>query len=506
MKKTLLLTLAGLVAISASAQQKFEETTEIGSPKQIKMKKEQSVQKTASTTDNSYYYWENNSRVTSEINTYLGATSPSEGGVGFDTLALYSYKVKDKGTYWQQLVQGIPTADVLTLNSVRFLGKALNPSGSTVNVSVYDKSLSTVLGSKDIAFTTSYGYQNVIFDSPVTSNDTMLIVISMKTARDSISVAFSHNYFNNVDLAGSGTDFVSNLPFSGDGAIIAVRPVNAGILGLIKDDFDFFIIPNFSYDVTANFTTSSLTICENDEVTFTNTGNSSHTSNPVLNFIAWDAMVNASSPAYTIFDYEGNTTDAYVDGQVGTYAYTTAGTFTASAGIMTSPWTSSNLVIDSQNFTVNVSATNTPTFTAIDAFCSGTTAPTLEASSTNTIAITGTWSPATVSNTASATYTFTPDGGQCANDASLDVVVKDCASLEENNTNAFTLFPNPANDVVSVSLANTTEGNITLLSADGKVIETREVSSSVESFNINSLNSGIYFFQVGQTIQKLMVK
>ncbi len=510
MKRRLLLSLAGLVAITASAQQKFEEPFKLGTPKKIKMKKEHTVQKTANVSgDNSYYYWENNSRVTSELNTYLGTTSPSAGGAGFDTLALYSYTVKEKttqGTYWQQLYQGIPTKSNLSLNSVRFLGQGLKSGGSDVNVTVYAKDGVTVLESKDVTFPGTYGWQDVAFDTPATSNDTMLVVLSMKTAADSVAVAYSHNYFNGVDLLASGTPFQSALPFTGDAAILAVQQNNAGILGLIRDNFDFFIIPNFSYDVAADFNTSTLTICEGEDVTFTNAGDTSHVNNPILNFIAWDAIANASVPAYTIFDYEGNATNSYVAGQEGSYTYSTSGTFTVSAGVMTYPWSSPSLVIDPQTFTVVATAKTTPTFTAIDAFCSGTTAPMLNAVSSETIQ--GSWSPSTIDNSTvgTATYTFTPDGGQCANNATLDVTVNDCASLEENTANAFTLFPNPANDVVTVSLANATEGNITLLSADGKVIESREVSSSIETFNVKSLNSGVYFFQVGETIQKLMVK
>ncbi len=63
----------------------------------------------------------------------------------------------------------------------------------------------------------------------------------------------------------------------------------------------------------------------------------------------------------------------------------------------------------------------TPTFNAVAPFCSGTTAPILPTSSTNSI--TGTWSPATINNTTSATYTFTPTPGQCSNTATLMVSV-----------------------------------------------------------------------------------
>jgi gliding motility-associated-like protein len=74
--------------------------------------------------------------------------------------------------------------------------------------------------------------------------------------------------------------------------------------------------------------------------------------------------------------------------------------------------------------TITVATPVTPTFAAIPAVCQGATAPTLPTSSTNTPAITGTWSP--VVSTASAgttTYTFTPTTGQCATTATTTVTV-----------------------------------------------------------------------------------
>lgn len=55
--------------------------------------------------------------------------------------------------------------------------------------------------------------------------------------------------------------------------------------------------------------------------------------------------------------------------------------------------------------------------------CSGTTVPVLVGTSDN--GITGAWLPATVSNTSDGSYTFTPDGGQCATTASFDVTINE---------------------------------------------------------------------------------
>ena len=62
-----------------------------------------------------------------------------------------------------------------------------------------------------------------------------------------------------------------------------------------------------------------------------------------------------------------------------------------------------------------------PTFTAVPPFCAGTTAPTLPLVSNN--GMSGTWSPATVSNAATATYTFTPAPNQCGFPVTLTVNV-----------------------------------------------------------------------------------
>src|SRR5690606_11369280 len=63
----------------------------------------------------------------------------------------------------------------------------------------------------------------------------------------------------------------------------------------------------------------------------------------------------------------------------------------------------------------------TPTFAAVGSFCSGATIPPLPTTSIN--GISGAWSPA-INNTQTTTYTFTPDGGQCATLTTLQIVIE----------------------------------------------------------------------------------
>jgi gliding motility-associated-like protein len=70
--------------------------------------------------------------------------------------------------------------------------------------------------------------------------------------------------------------------------------------------------------------------------------------------------------------------------------------------------------------TININDVVRPTFTAVGPFCSGSSIEALPTTSNNDIH--GTWSPA-INNQQTTTYTFTPDDGQCATNASLTITI-----------------------------------------------------------------------------------
>lgn len=75
------------------------------------------------------------------------------------------------------------------------------------------------------------------------------------------------------------------------------------------------------------------------------------------------------------------------------------------------------------SLSVVVNTAVTPTFTQVDALCTSATAPSLPTTSNN--GYFGFWNPPTVSIAAggTTTYLFTPDAGQCATTASMDIIV-----------------------------------------------------------------------------------
>jgi large repetitive protein len=97
-----------------------------------------------------------------------------------------------------------------------------------------------------------------------------------------------------------------------------------------------------------------------------------------------------------------------------TISTATAGTtnyiFTPNAGQCATPFT----------LPVNINSGVTPTFTPVAPICSGATLAPLPTTSTNGIA--GSWSPA-LNNTVTTTYTFTPNAGQCATTATLEITI-----------------------------------------------------------------------------------
>ncbi|HLP75176.1 MAG TPA: hypothetical protein VK155_19900, partial [Bacteroidales bacterium] len=164
------------------------------------------------------------------------------------------------------------------------------------------------------------------------------------------------------------------------------------------------------------------------------------------------AINNASTTTYTFTPDEGQcalpaTLTVTVNDNI-VPAFATVGPYCSGATIPALPLTSTNGITGTWAPAINNTATTTYTFTPGEGQCASTatmdivvtasitpafsqlgpicqngTAPALPLTSSNNI--TGTWSPATINTAAvgTTTYTFTPDEGQCASTATMDIVV-----------------------------------------------------------------------------------
>ncbi len=112
---------------------------------------------------------------------------------------------------------------------------------------------------------------------------------------------------------------------------------------------------------------------------------------------------NISLPTTSINNISGSWSPAFDSSTTTTY------TFTPEAG----------QCADTTTMTVDITDQITPTFSAIDPLCEGSSVSLPTASIEN---ITGNWSP-NFDPTSTTTYTFTPDANQCANPTTLTVVI-----------------------------------------------------------------------------------
>jgi hypothetical protein len=129
----------------------------------------------------------------------------------------------------------------------------------------------------------------------------------------------------------------------------------------------------------------------------------------------------------------------------------------------------------------------------------------------------GTWSgpgvtgnsfnPATAgAGTHSVVYTYTDNNG-CSNSDTLTMTVDLCTGLTEETNSSFTVFPNPANNNITVTWAIPNVNTLTLSDATGRAVRTYNVSGTQAQLSLEGLASGVYFLIVngeGKAIQKFV--
>lgn len=85
---------------------------------------------------------------------------------------------------------------------------------------------------------------------------------------------------------------------------------------------------------------------------------------------------------------------------------------------------------------------------------------------------------------------------------SADISTACLAGVEENAA-AYSLYPNPANDNITIQVEGTHLLNITDIS--GKVVEVMNVSGT-SNISLDNYNAGIYFFNIEGNVTKVIVK
>jgi hypothetical protein len=344
----------------------------------------------------------------------------------------------------------------------------------------------------------------------------------MATVADSFKMVQTHSIWEGYDFGTQAAPKVFNtaLPFETQGYIMAFAANNASILGYDYKDFDFLIRPTFAYRVKSSFTSSDAdnSICLGDSISFTNS-NTAHVKNPILNVYEWNTLADNVAPYYTKYIYSVGATAVLSGTQSGGIKYPAAGTYTAKALLNLAPWTSATkrdtatfiTVVNAIPSAPVIAATGgTPTIGGAIGVCGGSSATiSVNSPGAGTYAWSNAGSGSSINTSTAATYTVTNTANGCTSPASNAVTIVNCSELNENASSVFSVYPNPANDMLNVEL-NVENAVITLVSTEGKVIETRNASNAVETLNVKGLNAGVYFLNINANNntynQKVIIK
>lgn len=121
----------------------------------------------------------------------------------------------------------------------------------------------------------------------------------------------------------------------------------------------------------------------------------------------------------------------------------------------------------------------------------------------------GSFDPATAGlGTHTITYTVEVDG--CEGSAQGSIEVDGCLGIDNQNTQALSVYPNPTSSELTIIFENSGDAkDIVLISTDGKIVfETIAQANTVfnKKINVSDFNRGIYFIKVaGNAVQKVVL-
>lgn len=93
----------------------------------------------------------------------------------------------------------------------------------------------------------------------------------------------------------------------------------------------------------------------------------------------------------------------------------------------------------------------------------------------------------------------------------MDILFGDCSdeftivSVDEQVSNGFEIYPNPASDQVNI-IVDAPGANYMVFDLTGKMVQSGTTASRQTILNVSSLEQGIYFVQIGELRQRLVVR
>ncbi len=258
-----------------------------------------------------------------------------------------------------------------------------------------------------------------------------------------------------------------------------------------------------SYLWNTSATTSSISVSPTATTIYTVTGTTlscSDTKTIAVNVIA-SPTISIASTASTIC--AGGSATLTIIGSAGSYSWNTGPTTTT---LSVSPTIATTYTAAGFNgscyglaiTTISISSSITVVASAANAtICSGEST-----TITSSGAATYTWSTGSnstsivVSPTTTTSYSVTGENGSCSGLASTLVVVNTCVGINEYENNfLLSVFPNPSNGFVNIEI--NIESDLAIIDVLGKTIVTLDLLPGNNYVDISNLNSGLYYFKIG---------
>ncbi|MFN8285965.1 MAG: T9SS type A sorting domain-containing protein [Chitinophagales bacterium] len=98
-------------------------------------------------------------------------------------------------------------------------------------------------------------------------------------------------------------------------------------------------------------------------------------------------------------------------------------------------------------------------------------------------------------------YTYTDNNG-CANSASETIEVVLCTNVTELSNTGFTVYPNPADNEVTIRLSAVQETELQLINTLGEIVANEKGKANEFRINVASLSQGLYLVQLTPTTTK----
>ena len=103
-----------------------------------------------------------------------------------------------------------------------------------------------------------------------------------------------------------------------------------------------------------------------------------------------------------------------------------------------------------------------------------------------------------VSPTVTTTYSITGVVGACTNSMTITQNVNACTGINESIASLISVYPNPSNGVLNITLTAELSKNASLEVYDalGKLVVKQVLDNALNTINMSNLDNGIYTFKV----------